>query len=201
MAYNPNNPNGQATSADSAPVVIASDQSTLPANITQVGNVAVAATSKGLQGTNFVPVQQPKDSGRTYVTFYIDAITGVTTEALVTMNINTAGTVTTGTSYSVPSGKTLRLTSYSVTIRATSTSAITGRIRVRSAATVAATSGIIFNADIPVVSNAGVVGEGVNVSYNVPDGVEIAATQQIGISQIISSTSSVVSAILIGFLY
>lgn len=30
MAYNPNNPNGQSTSANSTPVVIASDQSTIP---------------------------------------------------------------------------------------------------------------------------------------------------------------------------
>lgn len=32
MAYNPNNPNGQATMANSAPVVIASDQSSIPIN-------------------------------------------------------------------------------------------------------------------------------------------------------------------------
>ena len=35
MAYNPQNPNGQATMANSAPVVIASDQSTVPVSITQ----------------------------------------------------------------------------------------------------------------------------------------------------------------------
>lgn len=35
MAYNPQNPNGQATMANSAPVVIASDQSVVPVNITQ----------------------------------------------------------------------------------------------------------------------------------------------------------------------
>lgn len=33
MAYEPNNPNGQATSANSSPVVIASDQSTLPVSV------------------------------------------------------------------------------------------------------------------------------------------------------------------------
>jgi hypothetical protein len=32
MAYNPNNPNGQATMANSAPVVVASDQSSIPIN-------------------------------------------------------------------------------------------------------------------------------------------------------------------------
>ena len=47
MAYNPNNPNGQATSANSAPVVIASDQSTvntmLP-DLTITGQAAQTAT-------------------------------------------------------------------------------------------------------------------------------------------------------------
>lgn len=43
MAYNPNNPNGQATMANSAPVVLASDQSTLPTG----GSVAHDAVDSG----------------------------------------------------------------------------------------------------------------------------------------------------------
>ena len=39
MAYNPNNPNGQATMANSAPVVIASDQSNLPVYFAEQGVV------------------------------------------------------------------------------------------------------------------------------------------------------------------
>ena len=45
MAYIPPNPNGQATSANSAPVVIASNQSAVPSNQTQINGVAVAAGS------------------------------------------------------------------------------------------------------------------------------------------------------------
>lgn len=37
MAYNPNNPNGQNTMANSSPVVIASDQSTIPVYINEPG--------------------------------------------------------------------------------------------------------------------------------------------------------------------
>lgn len=33
MSYNPNNPNGQATSANSAPVVVASDQPSIPVDL------------------------------------------------------------------------------------------------------------------------------------------------------------------------
>jgi hypothetical protein len=43
MSYNPQNPNGQATSANSAPVVVASDQSALPI----AGNVAAGAADSG----------------------------------------------------------------------------------------------------------------------------------------------------------
>lgn len=45
MAYNPNNPNGQATSANSAPVVIASNQPTLPVSNASLPLPAGASTS------------------------------------------------------------------------------------------------------------------------------------------------------------
>jgi hypothetical protein len=44
MAYNPNNPNGQATSANSAPVVLASDQSTVPVSVSGVATAANQST-------------------------------------------------------------------------------------------------------------------------------------------------------------
>lgn len=45
MAYNPQNPNGQATSANSAPVVVASDQSTLPVSAASLPLPTGAATA------------------------------------------------------------------------------------------------------------------------------------------------------------
>lgn len=45
MAYNPNNPNGQATMANSAPVVIASDQSTVPVSASSLPLPTGAATA------------------------------------------------------------------------------------------------------------------------------------------------------------
>jgi len=53
MAYNPNNPNGQATMANSEPVVLASDQSAVPVSVSSVpshdvtnsGTFAVQVTS------------------------------------------------------------------------------------------------------------------------------------------------------------
>ena len=45
MAYTPNNPNGQATSSNSAPVVIASDQSAVAVTTTDGGSPAIGATT------------------------------------------------------------------------------------------------------------------------------------------------------------
>lgn len=48
MSYNPQNPNGQATSANSTPVVIASDQSAVDHNLTKVNGSAVATAASGI---------------------------------------------------------------------------------------------------------------------------------------------------------
>jgi hypothetical protein len=50
MAYNPSNPNGSATSANSSPVVIASDQSNLPENLKQVNGTTVDTNSGSKSG-------------------------------------------------------------------------------------------------------------------------------------------------------
>ena len=44
MSYNPNNPNGQATMAASAPVVIASNQTAVPISGTLTANLSSSAT-------------------------------------------------------------------------------------------------------------------------------------------------------------
>jgi len=178
---------GQQTSANSLGVTLASDMT----------------SAKGSQPSagQFHGVQQPKDSGRTYVTLYLDAITGITTEALATMNINVGGTVTTGTSWTVPTGKTFRIQSIQGTVKASSTTAVYGRIRLRSAATVAASSGIVANLDIGLTPGTAAAGAGNGLGYAIPDGLEIAAGQQVGITHIESSTSSTVSAIVTGFYY
>ena len=54
MSYNPNNPNGQATSANSAPVVIASDQSAVKVN----GSAVTQPVSGTVAVSNF-PATQP----------------------------------------------------------------------------------------------------------------------------------------------
>jgi hypothetical protein len=150
-----------------------------------------------------IKVLESKDTGRTYITLTLDAIAGVTSEALATMAINKAETTSSATSYSVTAGKTLRIQSMSATVRATSTTAITaGRIRLRTAASsIAANSPILVSMDLTPPTAAALAGASANQSLCFPDGLEIAATHQVGISHIISSTSSAVTVTVVGYEY
>lgn len=77
MAYTPNNPNGQATSANSSPVVIASDQSNLPANIKQING---ATLSLG---------QNTSDNSLPIITASDDFVTGQSAQTATVNNILT----------------------------------------------------------------------------------------------------------------
>jgi hypothetical protein len=167
------------------------------------GGNAVNTVAKNTQGTRALTVQDMKDSGRTYVSFTIDAIAGVTSEALSTMTINKAETVSSATSYTVTTGKTLRIQAMSATVRATTTTALTsGKIRLRSAASaISATSPIVAALDITPPTAAAAAGASGYGEMSFPDGIEIAGTHQIAVSQVISSTSSAVTVTVVGYEY
>jgi hypothetical protein len=78
MAYQPKNPNGQSTMANSEPIVIASDQSNVPVSLTSVPSHPV--TNAGI-----FPVQATLDAGTNTVT-----ATG-TAGSAVTLTIPAAG--------------------------------------------------------------------------------------------------------------
>lgn len=175
-------------------------QAALNAETTKViGTVNPPAITKGTQGATGFTVQDLKDSGRKYIVITLDTIAGITTEALATMSINAGGTVTSATQYTVTAGKTLRLQFFGTSVKNTSTVATDSRVRVRTAATVAATSPIIVANECG--TPAAVANVGATDESPFPDGLEIAAGQQIGISHIESATTSTVSANLIGYEY
>jgi hypothetical protein len=143
------------------------------------GLTGLTAAAKGTQGTNALTVQDYKDSGRTYISIFADAVNSTVTEALVTFQYNKGGTVTAGvTEYTVTTGKTLRIQSISVAVTATGAT-VQSKLRVRSAATVTATSPIIWGRF--QASNATLPGES---TADFPDGLEIASAQSIGVSGI-----------------
>jgi len=173
-----------------------------PLKILQVGGsdganlYPCAATLKGIQGIRAIAVQELKDSGRTYLSLTADTITAPTTEALSIFTYNKGGTSTTGqTEYTVTSGKIFRLQSITAEMQSGSGSQ-TFKIRLRSAATVAAASPIIW-----MGTAMGANGVTIPLSANFPDGIEIAAGQQIGVSLLSTNASNSVTYCLNGFEY
>lgn len=135
---------------------------------------------------------------RTNVTLYADRVAGRTTEALETLTINVGGVVTTGSSYTVTSGKTFRITSLQVEILNTGGGTNRVTVRVRSAAAVALASPVIIMGLAAAASDKPESGGQDGLSF--PDGIEIAAGQQIGISQLcVATTAGIVSFLLQGY--
>lgn len=104
MAYNPQNPNGSATSADSAPVVIASDQSTVP--------VSVSGVSTSSNQTNGSQKSQIVDGSNNVINSTSNALNvAVTNNALVTSPfVGQAVIASTGTAVRLNSGTSQALT-------------------------------------------------------------------------------------------
>ena len=84
MSYNPNNPNGQATMANSAPVVVASDQSTIPVLASQSGTWILGANS----GIDIGDVTVNNGSGASAVNIQ-DGGNSITIDGTVTANAGT----------------------------------------------------------------------------------------------------------------
>ncbi len=79
MSYNPQNPNGQTTSANSSPVVLASDQSTVP----------VTATVQDGSGNNLVTTTADPSSGSRGL--IVRLAPGANTIGSVSLTPNTTG--------------------------------------------------------------------------------------------------------------
>lgn len=160
-------------------------------------------TNANPAGTEYAPIVRPitpQDDGfRTPVVLYFDEIAGITSEALGTMNINKGGSTSTGTSYTVTTGKTLRVQAVIFSCLDTTTTAVKGRLRLRSAGTVTATSPVFCSLVCGAVG--AVANEGSETAVNFSDGLEFASGQQVGLSHLESSTSSTISACVVGYEY
>lgn len=169
-------------------------------NLTQVGGVSVAATAKGTQASNFVPVQRPQDGGRTAVVLYLPTNVAITTEAFATLTQNKGGSETSGTIYTVTSGKTLRITAFSlIVVASTSTTAcnLLNRLRAGTPVSLSSATFIYAAANSPSIG----LGIGTTVTYAFPDGIEFSGGTQIGISYLGNSTSCQVAFIATGYEY
>lgn len=171
-------------------------------NLIQVGGTTVAAVAKGTQAGNAVGVQDLKDSGRTPITFNCDQTAGSASEALLTMTINKNGTTSSASTYAITSGKTLRIQGAFLAVKATSTTTVAARARLRwanSTATPTTATSILFGLEcssLAALANSTGVDD-----TDIPDGIELPGGTNIGFSQIASATSSTLSLNVIAFEY
>ena len=172
---------GTKTSASSISVVIASDQAAVPVSFSG--------------GT----ITEKKDTGRTYVSWFVDSLTSVIAEALISTPVNKGGVLQpAATTYTVTAGKTLRIQSIAVTMQATNSIVQTVKMRLRSAASVILSSPVVAAL---TAANNGTTNTTGFVSHTFPDGLEIAGGQQIGISFVGSTTSSNITISIVGYEY
>lgn len=184
----------------------------LPANAAQEtgGNLATiaaqmpAATAKGTQASTFGNVQQAKDAGRSKVIITITKVTSITTEALITLTQKKGDAApTTGTSYTVTTGKTLRLQSFllSATLTTAAITAVAIRLRegAASGGAVAVASDII--SELEVSANTATIGVSGQQTIVFPDGLEIAGGQQLGITELATTADAAVTIVLVGYEY
>jgi len=169
------------------------------------GGNAVNTVVKGTQGARALTTQDIKDSGRSYLTLTATAAAGVTAETLFSMSENRAGTVTAAvSSYTITSGKTLRITAMTLSVRAAAAAVPFSRATLRSntAGATTATSAVVFQ--LPEVFGiAATIGVGGQISIDIPDGLEIAGngTISIGVSHLDQATTNIINFTLVGYEY
>lgn len=166
------------------------------------GGNAVNTVVKGTQAARAIGTQDLKDSGRTFITIYADRIAGVTTEALASMTINKGGSTTTGTSYTVTSGKTLRILSFQAEILDTTTTAnrVIARLRSVPSGTLTTSSPILAMA--LAASPAALAATGNTDAHEWSDGIELPSGSVVGVSQLATvTTAGIVSLCFVGYEY
>ena len=169
------------------------------------GGNAVNTVVKGTQGARALTTQDIKDSGRSYLTLTATAAAGVTAETLFSLSENRAGTVTGAvSSYTITSGKTLRITAMTLSVRAAAAAVPFSRCTLRSntAGATTATSAVVFQ--LPEVFGiAATIGVGGQISIDIPDGLEIAGngTISIGVSHLDQATTNIINFTLVGYEY
>ncbi len=148
------------------------------------------ALTKGTQGANGFTVQDLKDSGRTTLSWTVDALAYTTaSEALLTVTESRNGAATTTwTSVLVTSGKRLRIQHISASMTALGSGTTVpqrGRIGIRfnTAGAATASSPLVWRG---AMSTGLTIKSAVTANWDFPDGLEFLGdgTKQIGVSAI-----------------
>lgn len=163
-----------------------------------------AALTKGTQGTTGISTQDLKDAGRQAVVLSASGVASVTTVALMALNQYVAGTVTAGvTTYTVPAGKTFRIQSIQFGSRFTTPSttvtfaSTTFALRFVTTGTTVVGSPILHQDSKLSASNVPTP----NSDMAIPDGLELPAGYNIGVTHLASAATLSEDVAIVGFLY
>jgi hypothetical protein len=193
-----------AAAADPSAVVAFSPNSPLPAGANAIGTVAAPAITKGAQGATGFTVQELKDAGRQSITLAWELVAGTAAAESALTNFTNGqrgGTaLSAANQYTVSTSKTLRITTVICTLLENATTCI-GRFRIRQAATVANTSPIIFDCVVGVFAGTAAAKQGQTIAVAIPDGIEVAAGQQITFTWFTDVNTCTVSMVILGFEY
>lgn len=179
----------------------------LNVNLTQLAGSASNITAKGTQAASALGTQDLKDSGRTAIMLDWERVAGTAAveSTLTNFTVGSKGgaNITAATSYTVTTGKTLRIQSINLSLTSTSTVVNNARVRIRQAASgIANTSQIVWNYDIPwPIGGTVAANEGTSINIPIPDGLEIAATQQITVTWITAAATCTITAVITGYEY
>lgn len=141
---------------------------------------------------------------RTSVILSASAVTSVTTEALFSLSQYRAGTVTSGTQYTVAAGKTLRVQAVQfgsrfITPSATATFA-SAKFNLRwlvSGTLSATTSPLVYSDTKMSASNTPTP----NSDLAIPDGIDFPAGSVIGVSHVDSAATLALDVLIVGYEY
>lgn len=154
-----------------------------------------------------VPVKQPKDTARAQVCLAWEEMAG-TAAVESTLTNFTAGSragvaLTAATNLTVTAGKTLRIQAVNIYVKATSTVNNLARFRIRQAASsIANTSPIIFDHVLALEVTGTIAANAFHeVSVPIPDGIEVAAGQQITFTWFTAANTCTVGMTVIGYEY
>jgi hypothetical protein len=184
-----NFPATQAISAASLPLPTgASTEATL------------SAVNTKLAGT--LAVREATDTGRTNVSLYAEAVAGAAAEALVTLSQSKQfAAASSGTSYTVTAGKTLRLVALVLTWVSTTTTANTSRVRIRvnTAGAALVTSPIVFTSRIGWESPTFIANESEMQPIMFPGGIDVPAGSGVAVTHQEAAANGTLDVTLIGF--
>jgi hypothetical protein len=184
---------GAKTSANSIPVVVASDQAALP--------VTAPTITKGTQGANGFTTQDLKDAGRARVSIVFQG-TGAVADALLSLVKSTNGVAATGaTTIPVAANKRLRITSMTFSVKANAAAAAfaTFTLRINPAGAAIITSQSELRVDLG--NTEAVAGAARAITIPFPDGFELSGTDQLAVSAAAQATTNILSVSLNGFEY